>query len=187
MSGRISSDLLLYQQTSYKKNFISNIPLCENEEVNTSIAACSRFFGTSCEFFRSSWANPLYSLESLWNTSMPISVVLASANSCWCFHPNCNLETKVFFFLIKRLFHYIEPPTTFESSLSVRVNLFDLTERISLTEVGLSQLEIVIILFFAMSDDFVTLSNSPGRSRLNIPFPLAYRTSYSCSGKRCDI
>lgn len=33
----------------------------------------------------------------VWNTSMPISVVLASANGCWSFDPNCNLKTKDFF------------------------------------------------------------------------------------------
>lgn len=46
MSGRISSDLLLYQQTSYKELY-QQYCLCENEEVNAGVAVRREFFGTS--------------------------------------------------------------------------------------------------------------------------------------------
>lgn len=46
MSGRISSDLLLYQQTSYKELYQQHC-LCENEEVNAGVAVRREFFGTS--------------------------------------------------------------------------------------------------------------------------------------------
>ena len=61
----------------------------------------------------------------VWNTSMPISAVLASANRCWSFDPNRNLKTKDF--LIKSLFYYVEPPTAFKSGRSPWVSLLDLT------------------------------------------------------------
>ena len=83
---------LLCRQISYMK-FHWRHCHCENEEVNMSTALCSQLSDTSCDFSRSSWVNPLCSSESLWNSSIPISVALTSANSCLHFDPNYNLRT----------------------------------------------------------------------------------------------
>lgn len=96
MSGRTSSDLLLYQQT-YSEKLYQQRSLCEKWGSECRHCCVQEILWHFLWILRSSWANPLFSLESLWNTSMPISVVLASANGCWSFDPNSNLKTKYFF------------------------------------------------------------------------------------------